>query len=531
MADEKSPDTPCRQRPWTTKPTILLPREGGFTKAEHWAWARILNGMIADMAQYPGDDVPSYTKGWLNDHVGAKPDPQNLKSFNANHRLSERFLRTLLFHKPWSSAAERPGLRIEHALIEEEIDWSGRQTGELWLDYCRIEKAPVWQRMSINGVLSLRGTVLEKGIEADGLQVLDDLFCQNGFTAKGPVRLVAAKIGGVASFIGAVFEDNFIADGIHVSGDMFCREGFITKSKMGLPGAQIDGDLQLRQSQINGQIDLTGARIDGELHLDGEKHLDKDCKTCPEWGEESALILRNARIGALAGAVDSFRRVRDGPVKRSHFPRLDFTGLRYEDLGGLGASETKTLAYATSVDLIALLEAASEPTKDQFSPGPYRQMANVLADSGQKSKSIELLRAMRKHERKCAKGARKVGLSLSGRLTGFGYRPWYAAGWFMFLTAIWTLIGLAMTSDFDVRFPTPADIAWQIRWFWFTIGNALPLISLDEAHKTFLADTTNVEAHEVPVVIASLFYVHKLLGYSLITYLAASLTGVTDKRS
>lgn len=571
MADKQTAEPPPRQRPWSTKPVISLPEEAGFTKAEHWAWARILNGMIADMARYPGDNISPEDEGWLLGAEGEEPDPKNPQSFAPHQHLSERLLRTVLFHEPWASAPERPGVRIQHARIMDEIDWTGRRTsGEIWLDYCRLEGTPFWQGMTIAGGLSLDGAILEQDLNADGLHVAGDLFCRNGFTAKGTIRLVGAQIGGQAAFVSAVLEQDLIADdlhvagglfcpdgfiakgevrlvraqisgnaefdgavleqglnadGLHVAGDVFCRDGFTAKGGIDLPGAQIGGDLQIRKSWIEGEIGLTGARIGGELHLD------KNSETRPEWGENAALILRNARIGALAGGLDSFRKVRIGPAKRNDFPRLDFTGLRYEELGGLGASDAGSLAHAQARDLIALLEAASEPEEDQFSPGPYRQMANVLADSGQKSKSIELLRAMRKHERKCAKGARKIGLSLSGWLTGFGYRPWYAAGWFMLLTAIWTLIGLAMTSDFDVRFPTPADIAWQIRWFWFTIGNALPLISLDEAHKTFLADAKNVEPHNVPVVMASLFYIHKLLGYSLITYLAASLTGVTDKRS
>lgn len=438
------------------------------------------------------------------------------------------------------------------------------------MDSCRFEAVVILQDLIVSGLLSLEGAYLENGLNADRAKVAGNLVCSGGFTSKGDVRLAAANIGGQANFQGATLKNRLIGDGIQVAGDLFCINGFSAAGEVRLPGARIGGQaafidavlerglnasrmhvteslfcrdrftakgdiilvgadiggaLQLAKSRIESEIDLTGAKIGAELYLDSGGN------SKPDWGPGASLILRNARIRALAASLEGFCKTRTGKkIKRGDFPRLDFTGLRYEELGGYDTSGVGSLAHSEVRDLKILLAAASEH-EGNFTPGPYRQMALVLAESGQKSKSVDLLHAMRKHERKASKGARGLGLALSGRLTGFGYRPWYAGYWFLFLTAIWTALGLALTGETALRTPNIPDLERTVRWIWFTVGNALPLIVLDDAHKTFLADALGKEPHDVPSGIASLFYFHKLLGYSLITYLAASLTGLTDKRS
>jgi len=126
-SDNDIPAYPPRQPPWSVPLVAPLP-EGRFAKNEEWAWARIANGLPADMALYPGDDADPEDDGWLDGKDSTWPDPKDASSFEAQHILSELFLRTILFHEPWASAPERPRVRIANALIDDAVDWSARAT-------------------------------------------------------------------------------------------------------------------------------------------------------------------------------------------------------------------------------------------------------------------------------------------------------------------------------------------------------------------------------------------------------------------
>ena len=97
-------DTP-RQRPWDQDACAPLPPEAGFTAWETWVWERVIRGEVADLSRYPGEPEERDV------------DPANAANWPAHRVLSERFLRTILFHPPWATAPERPGVRIRAAII------------------------------------------------------------------------------------------------------------------------------------------------------------------------------------------------------------------------------------------------------------------------------------------------------------------------------------------------------------------------------------------------------------------------------
>ena len=110
LAEESAP---VQQYAWETKCRHPLPEDVGFTAQEKWAWnERLCLGEIAKMSEFG-----------VADDKGC--DAKNANTWPQTHRLSEKFLRTILFHEPFKSAPPRPLVRILCALFDEEIDIGG----------------------------------------------------------------------------------------------------------------------------------------------------------------------------------------------------------------------------------------------------------------------------------------------------------------------------------------------------------------------------------------------------------------------
>ena len=85
-------------------------------------------------------------------------------------------------------------------------------------------------------------------LSADGLECKGSVFLRDGFSAKGEVRLPVATIGGTLDCTGGTFEtpegDALFADGLECKGDVFLRDGFSAKGVIRLVGATIGGTLE-----------------------------------------------------------------------------------------------------------------------------------------------------------------------------------------------------------------------------------------------------------------------------------------------
>lgn len=679
--------TPIRQPPWPAPLAAPLP-PGRFKKNEEWAWARIANGMDADMASYPGDDVAPDSAGYLEGKRSALPDPKTAESYKDQHILSELFLRTILFHEPWTSAPERTAVRIFHARIVQPLDWSSRKTrGALWFFRCRLESEVNFDALHVQGllsletcnfngkfslldanvreVLSLRSSVFQGEVQASRMSIGGGIFCDNSvfhknflvsgarvgsaidFTAAklhgdfdatnvrlesdlffidsfeidGAINLIDAQIGGVinfsdatlrgelnaqnvscvstfffgrstaekaislrgaqigagVSFDGSTLKGELNAEGIRIAQGLFCRDGFVGETirlleariggetsfvngsingelnatsiniaglllirqmkRLGnadLMGARISQDLQIRESVIDGRLDLTGAIISGELHLDKGWDAKRNTDTLPTWTEKASLILRNTQCDAIAGRLDAFRRNRNGKKSTRHdFVDMDLTGFKYERLGGLFASHKDTLAAANGKDLVKWLEAGCGD--GAFNPGPYRQLARVLDESGDTGAARQIMHAMARHEHGAAQGWRKFGFGLSWLFIDYGFSSRRAVGWFALLVALYAAWGLNMHGMRPLEY-NPQSIDELLRWLGFSFGNAVPLISFDKAHDTFLAEQFGAlgadnrpDPASVPPLIAWAFYGQKALGFVILSYLAAGLSGLARR--
>jgi len=90
---------------------------------------------------------------------------------------------------------------------------------------------------------------------ADRLTVGGSIFCSEGFSATGEVRLPGAHIGVQLDCTGGHFSNPngsaLSADDLTVDGDMFCREGFSASGEVRLPGAHISGQFGCTGGQFS----------------------------------------------------------------------------------------------------------------------------------------------------------------------------------------------------------------------------------------------------------------------------------------
>lgn len=85
----------------------------------------------------------------------------------------------------------------------------------------------------------------------DRAHVAGDVFFEEGFSAEGEVRLLAAKIGGQLNCAGGKFHNRtndasgaaFSCDDANVSGSVLLSDGFAAEGQVRLLGANIGGDL------------------------------------------------------------------------------------------------------------------------------------------------------------------------------------------------------------------------------------------------------------------------------------------------
>lgn len=615
-ARERSGQLPMlmKQTPWDGETKVPLPADARFTPQEHWAWSRIIRGEAADMRFFPSD-AAAQASGAEGADDGAGDNPADADKWPAHREVSARFMRAILFVAPWSTAPTRPFVRIACARFSEELDWENEiYPGELGLTKClfkknltlrglRLKLFNLWgsrfegslrgDRLVIEsglfcrdgfsavgdirllgarvGQVEFSGATLDGDLAADGLVVEGDFFCNSEFKCKGEIRLLGAHIGGDLAFNSAKLDGPLCADRLVVEGGFFCREGFVAKKEVRLLGARIAGSatfvgatiegllradslvvdgslflrdmklfaadllsarvgwvLQLSRSVISGEIDLTGAEIRGELSL----ALSDD--DGPNWGPDARLVLRNAKVGALAGGLDAFRR------DKKHFVACDLGGFSYDRIGGVGAGAVgSTLASAKGRDLRAWLKQCRP--RDHFDPAPYLTLAKALRDAGRSDRSADVRNALGNYEL-VAKGtplAQRFMLALSWLFIGYGERNHRAVLAFVLLGLMATYVGYWQDM---ISLPRGSPAGWEdlrawLSWAGFAFGNSIPLVTLDPAHATFLQDHFCVDPGplkctraDVPFGLTGFFYVTKVVGFIILSYLAAGLSGLAQHK-
>jgi hypothetical protein len=188
----------------------------------------------------------------------------------------------------------------------------------------------------IGRLLSFEGATLSKpggsALLSDGLRVDGAMFCRNGFTAQGEVRLPGARIGGRLYFDGAQLSNPgglaLAASRLTVGQDMFCR-------KQRIPGHEepfrAEGTVILTGARIGGNLECTGA----QLHNDSGPALNADRLQVDQamllnggfaatgGGDDGAVRLSGAHIGGSLQCVGAMIRNDSGPGLRAFRLQVD----------------------------------------------------------------------------------------------------------------------------------------------------------------------------------------------------------------
>ena len=143
-----------------------------------------------------------------------------------------------------------------------------------------------------------------------------------------------------------------------------------------------------------------------------------------------------------------------------------------------------------------------------YTPAPYQQLAAILREQGRSDDADEILYAGKERERAQSSSLHYLWLSVNKLFIGYGYHVW------------WTLLGVAVLL-----------LAWVL-FLWFSgegrkhgmpygfiysFDMLLPIIRLREKH------------YKIDLIgcVRYYFYLHKIMGFVLASFLIAGLSGLT----
>jgi hypothetical protein len=320
----------------------------------------------------------------------------------------------------------------------------------------------------------------------------------SGSTFEGKVNLSSAKVGGAA----------------------YLRYGATFKAEVDLIGASIGSSLDFSDARITGPVEMTGCQVVGELRLGSSRHRPA------RWEQGALLVLRNAHVGALQDWWQD--------ASNNSWPKaLELEGFTFDRLGGLfGTGKEADMMARPSGCYVAWLgrDAGS-------SPQPYEHLASLFRRAGEPGKANDILYAARERRRRLAlskvdhRGHPKdrevpegVGLWLLRSTIGYGLgnRYFRLLWWVGGLTFLGMLVLIAAGYHSPARWPS---------LFFASLDQFLPVIKLNKAHDVLIFGDTSARPSidPQPYWVQTYFYLHKIVGWVLGSFMVAGLAGLTQR--
>ena len=328
----------------------------------------------------------------------------------------------------------------------------------------------------ITGQVNCRGAKLtgrnndRSALTADGIRVGGGVYLDEGFTAAGAVRFLAADITSQLSLRRAVVTgtdsdgDALVADGMKIVGGVYLDEGFTAAGAIRLTGSDISGQLNCRGAQLNGRnndgnalaadgmraaedvfldggftaagtISLQSAHVGASVHLRPTELADENevalnaqrtqVAGTLEWapaGQVSGQVnLEGATVGQLDDNWSSERPNGCWPIGG----RLRLDGFTYGRFGGKQqATVEQRLAWIRSQ-----YQLPAGNSSAAFVPQPYEQLAAVYRQAGQDAEARKAAIARRADLRKYGglNRYRRLGNWFLDWSIKYGYQTWRAA--------------------------------------------------------------------------------------------------------
>ena len=337
-------------------------------------------------------------------------------------------------------------------------------------------------------------------LNMNSITVGGDIIMRAG-TTFSEVDLVGSVVNGSLSVTDSVFEGDLTMDSASIGGNLFMERAQF-RQPIDLRFVQVGSNLDLRATQLT-SVDLTSARITGDLRLGSSNVQDINWKhRKDESGSElpPAITLLNTSVGVLQDTKSTW----PDSLER------EFQGFTYEALGGFGAAAEDVAHIRESNWFIEWLDRDAS-----FSPQPYRQLAQLLAETGHESMSVDVQYGSRVRERReLSLWNMRWWMLWALQITvGFGYGHWN------FLALAWAAGFVVTGTAVLYKFVNGQDnFEVEKLGIWYCVDMLLPVIRLRERH------------YEIDLVgfARYYFFVHKIVGYLLTFFVIAGLSGLAE---
>jgi hypothetical protein len=397
--------------------------------------------------------------------------------------------------------------------------------------------------VQVGGNLECNGGRFKKGpgmaLNADRISVKGNLLLHGGFSAEGEVHLVGAQIGNNLACDAGTFKNAggtaLNADSINARGFVFMRNGFSAEGEVNLLSAQVGDNLEcdggsfknaggqaLNADRISVQGDVLlrrGFAAEGEVRLASSVTKGTVVWTGVKNPQGASLNLSHASAGAIL----------DDQASWPSAGKLALDGFAY-DYVVAGLTDTKS-----RLKWLALQEP--------FTPGPYRQLAEVMRNAGHDRGALRVLFTMEDRlwqERSFPASLFRWPLSL---VVGYGYYPLRALTGLVILVLLgWGIYANAGASGALVPKQAQAYEFYKTNGhapvhyeplspIAFSIENSLPLVKLGQIDywgpdPSPPAGTSTLNSGRLLFGFQRL---QVLLGWMLATLFVAGVTGIVQK--
>jgi hypothetical protein len=376
---------------------------------------------------------------------------------------------------------------------------------------------------------------------AGGLRVGGGSFLNSGFSARGVIRMIGARLDANLTLDGGTFDNpggealnleraeirsihgddltchgQLSLTGARIGGDLSLARAVLDAGAgafaLVAERAQVDGTLVLREVKALGEVNLRSVRVGERLLLQGAElrnpaltacRLSRAQITsdifCDQLTAEGRLRLRGAVIGGAlilhsaalanpAGTAFDARNVQvqefvlrpAGPVDGEVDLRNAAVGWLRDDPGTWPAQlRLDGLTYQSLEPLLPPGQRLRwlERDPDGYLPQPYEQLAAYYSALGQPGQGRNVLYARERAQRRGRSKATRAWGMLQDITVGYGYRPRRALAWIGLLLAVGSVV-------FSVA-PPPAlqgAPAPHFNGIVYTLDLLLPVVNLGQKY-------------------------------------------------
>lgn len=341
--------------------------------------------------------------------------------------------------------------------------------GALYLNGSTVDGELNLNRASIGSQLNLIGSTVTGLLNLNSVRIGQNLHME-GNARFAAINLVGGHISGQldldTSTVSGILEGNYI----DVEQAAFLGRGATFDGQITLANGKFGQDLYLSGGAFNKNVNLTGSQIAGVLGL------------------ESARWLHGATLNLSDGSAGGIDLSDNWP------DNIYLNGFTYRNLSNLAKYDSE--------------QAATWFGKQAYAPQPYEQLATVLQANGLIDEATDIRHAGKDREYQTATGFRRAWLFLLKYSIGFGYHLEYAFVW-----AIgFVLLGWAVLCVTGQRNKHGATLGLA-----YSFDMLLPLVQLNKQHDDVTLDPWPQRY----------FYVHKLVGVLLTSFIVAGISGLT----